>query len=612
MNCSGHLVVYAGVVLVGAVPHGAIGGGERGTGFTDVTAAAGVVYSHQMDPPEDVGRMFMTGGAAAGDFDGDGYCDLFVTRLGDTDILYHNNGDGTFSDVSAASGFTAVRSTNGALCCDVDNDGDLDLYVMNVVYGNTHLMYINDGTGIFTEEGFVRGTSVETGIQHYGSSPAAGDIDKDGYLDLYVAEWGQLNPMMDPGFVSNARLLRNMGGAMAGYFEDVTDLAGVNVDDTVGVGVGGVSMHGVYLFSPRFTDMDLDGSVDLVIAGDFSTSRLFWNDGLGGFTDGTAGAGVGTDENGMGSAVGDMDGDGDLDWFVTSVYDPADTCATAGCNWAGSGNRMYRNEGAQTFTDVTDSFGVRDGGWGWGSEFFDFDNDGDLDLIMTNGMYLSFTTNEDPFNNDPIRLWRNDGGVYTEVAGASGLTDTGAGKGLLLFDYDNDGDQDVFIVNNPGTSVLYRNDIGSNNDWLRVKLGGTLSNRDGLGAKVYVTAVAGEARQMREVNAGSSYLACSESTAHFGLGTLVGSVHEVMILWPSGIKQTFNNVTANAVFSVTEPVCADDANGDGRYDVEDLIELTVAPVDLDGDQIADPGDARCMSRWVRREESGDMRAGRGG
>ncbi|MAE68160.1 MAG: hypothetical protein CMJ18_28250, partial [Phycisphaeraceae bacterium] len=280
---------------------------------------------------------------------------------------------------------------------------------------------------------------------------------------------------------------------------------------------------------PRFTDLDDDGHPDLALVADFGTSRLYWNDGDGTFTDGTHDASVGTDENGMGSAIADFDGDGLLDWFITSIYDPEDTCGAGGCNWGTTGNRMFRNLGDRTFDDVTDEAGVRDGGWGWGASGLDYDNDGDMDLAMTNGINFE-TDRDDPFETDRSRLWRNDGGgSFTEVGEDLGVTDVRPGKGLLTFDYDGDGDLDLFIVNHGDAPVLYRNDGGNENDWLQVRVVGVQSNRDGIGARVTVTPDLDAPEQVlvREIDGGSHYLAQSDLVAHFGLGPSAGTVDRV-------------------------------------------------------------------------------------
>ena len=207
-------------------------------------------------------------------------------------------------------------------------------------------------------------------------------------------------------------------------------------------------------FTPRFVDFDRDGHADIVVASDFGTSKLFWNNGDGTFTDGTpAISSLGVSD--MGVAIGDIDGNGLLDFFTSDICHPSN-CSTA------SGNRLFRNFGNRQFLESSSFSGVRDAGWGWGTEMFDYDNDKDVDIVVTNGYYDSLPS----FETDPVRLFRNNGqgGVltnFTDVAGSVGMTDTSQGRGLLTFDYDRDGDLDVFIVNNFAAPVLYRNDGGN-------------------------------------------------------------------------------------------------------------------------------------------------------
>ena len=325
--------------------------------------------------------------------------------------------------------------------------------------------------------------------------------------------------------------------------------AGVSLDDQFAIGPVNDPGPGVWSFSSRFTDLDRDGYADLVVASDFNTSRLYWNNGDGTFTDGTASAGVGSDENGMGLTVADCDGDGLLDIFVTSIYhtDPPNQGHNQGGNYGTSGNRLYRNNGDRTFADVTDLAGVRDGGWGWGASFLDFDNDGDLDLAMTNGFFGPISD----FYTDPSRLWKNNGnGTFTDVSTASGITDTGQGRGLLTLDFDNDGDLDIFIVNNGAQPILYRNDQGYNYSWLKLRLEGTSSNRDGLGAIVLVERGDGLPPMVREVDGGSNYLSQNDIVVHFGLGNHMGPIDTISILWNGGMVQELHDVLPNQTLHV--------------------------------------------------------------
>ena len=341
----------------------------------------------------------------------------------------------------------------------------------------------------------------------------------------------------------------------------MTDAAGVSLANVESLTESGVD--GTFSFGTAFVDLDGDGWQDLAVAGDFGRSRLFWNNGDGTFTDGTFDAGVGTDENGMGSTFGDVDGDGDLDWFVTSIASSfpclgGESPMTGMCEWRPTGNRLFSYAGNRRFNDRTDVAGVRDGFWGWGTAFFDADNDGDLDLTMTNGFVL--TEQEVVFEDDPMRLWENDGfGRMVERSAVAGIEATAAGKGLLTFDYDRDGDLDIFVVNNAGAPHLFRNERGNENGWLRVRLIGTTSNRDALGARVEVE-VDGESRaQVREVGVSTHFLGQSETTLHFGLGeTASGNpeepvVRRITVTWPaSGTRTVLENVPANRTIVVRE------------------------------------------------------------
>ena len=511
--------------------------------FTNVTAAAGI--NHVQSAPS--GQQAMTGGAAAGDFDGDGLVDLFFTRVDAPDVLYRNTGSG-FVDVSASAGFTQTLPTNGVAAGDIDNDGDLDLYVTGSESGRNFL-YVNDGAGHFSEDAVTRGASVatppSTNLRAQGA--AFGDYDRDGYLDILTSDHSR------PTATSGARLLRNLGAADPGHFVDVTHAAGLDVYRT-SIAIPDTS----YRFTPMFSDVDRDGATDVIYVSDARTSQLFWNNGDGTFTDGTLPAGVGTDKSGMGSTLGDYDRDGDLDWFITAIFDTP---------FLGThpGNRLYRNNGNRTFTDVTTAAGVRNSGWGWGTNFFDFDNDSYLDLIATDGFISGFTA-------DRTMLWRNNAnGTFADVGAASGVTDTGQGRGLLHLDYDDDGDLDVVIANYAAAPILYRNDGGNEGHWLRVKTLGTVSNRDGIGALVTVTPNAEQPEdfQIWEITAGDSYLSQSELTAHFGLGSFSDVIDQVTIQWPSGVLQTLIDVPVDSMLIAQEPWPAD-FDGDGAVDEQDF------------------------------------------
>jgi hypothetical protein len=406
-------------------------------------------------------------------------------------------------------------------------------------------------------------------------SVGAGDFDRDGYVDLFTTEWNGQPPLTCSG--THGRLLHNRGTDAPGFFEDVTEATRTLM--TFG-DLGATQLP--LSFSPAFVDLDDDGWPELAVASDGRTSQLFWNDANGRFTRGTEAAMVGTDEFGMGSTFGDYDNDGDFDWFVTSVYE-------VDGNPRRDGNRLYRNEGGRLFSDRTDATGVRDGAWGWGAAFFDYDNDGDLDLGHTNGFPVV-----DGYLDDPVRLWRNDDGVMSEVAQALGMTDTGDGRAYLTFDYDNDGDLDVFLTNHHGTPVLYRNEGGNAGDWLRVRAKGVVSPADGRGAKVTVTAE--ELTQVRQIGVGSHYLGEGETVAHFGLGAgydAAGGTVDIHVRFSSGRTVDLIDVAPNQLIVVTEPAeglepfepCVAtviDCNDNGLIDTCDIAGDGMLDMDADG------------------------------
>lgn len=575
------LAVCLIVFLLGQTPASA-----QPVTFEDVTVAAGVNYLHWdgVQPAQELlPGLIMTGGAAAGDYDNDGWVDLYVTRISAPNLLFRNMHDGTFQEVGAAAGVALNSTSSSCTWADVNGDGFLDLFVSTWTGFGHQYLYMNDGTGNFTDEAALRGVALPAGgIRRRFASVAFGDYDRDGDLDLFVTEWNGLI-LYETGIGARNLLFRNDGN---GFFTDVTVAAGISLPTTWG-------------FTPRFSDINNDGWPDILIAADFGTSRLLSNLGNGQFSDITRAAGVGTDENGMGSTIGDIDNDGDLDWFVTSIFDPDQSCTTQSCGWGDSGNRLYRNDLNNTFTDATDTAGVRDGYWGWGSAFFDFDNDGDLDLGMTNGFSNSGTFSL-RFLTDPIRLWQNDGtGVMTEVSAAAQFTNTGNGKGFLVMDYDRDGDMDVFIVNNAGNPVLYRNNGGNNNSWLKVRLRGHRTNRDGIGARIFVQVTNGGPTQMRELNCGNNYMSQDELEAHFGLGNGVTTIQTVTVQWPaSGLEQVFNNVAAGQSLLVEEPVRKGDVNIDAQVDFSDLSPFVTV--------LIDPASASPLQAWAADLNSDDQ------
>lgn len=503
-----------------------------------------------MNPRQDCEPQWFTGGATVADVDDDGWPDIYMTRLAAPDHLFLNQRDGTFIDVAPAVGLGHCSYTNGSLFGDIDNDGDQDLLVTSVG-AHSYELWINQrvetGELSFEQQAEARGFALTSAQPHSGESVTLGDFDRDGWLDIHVNEWLRIEQMPalgDADFdMHGGRLLHNLGD---GQFEDVTEVYGVALD--------GLDPDGVFAFSSTFIDVDGDGWQDLAIAIDFRRSRMFWN--LGGqlFLDGTVQAEVNRESNAMGSTWADLDLDGDFEWFVTSIAELDDQC---GVNeqppcWAGSGNRLYSYAGERTFSGVTDQVGVRDGAWAWGAVFFDADNDGDQDLSLANG-WPGRDLNGGLYHHDtPTRLWINEATVMSEEGEQRGVYDKGQGRGMVSFDYDRDGDLDLLLTNHAGSPRLFRNDGGNQRGWLRVDVEGTISNRDGRGAKIRVQVEPDGPWQIREVGVGSHFLGEGELIQHFGLDASE-VVHRVEVEWPvSGIVQSFDQVGANQTLVIVE------------------------------------------------------------
>jgi hypothetical protein len=477
---------------------------EGGPQFVNVTAAAGLLLPTEANPwPPDCAidnllsiapgdfctPQRFVGAVAVGDFDADGWPDLYLSRSAEPGKLFRNRGDGSFQEVDALWGLDAPIITGGAAWLDIEGDGDLDLLLTSI--GDTrNFLYVNDGGGHFSEQAQARGVAVDTGYLHVGTSIAVGDYDLDGWLDVFVADWHTSNALGTT--IDHNRLLHNLGARDPGVFEDVTT--------AVGIDVGPDPFFGAHGFAPAFVDLDDDGWPELAIASDFRQSQLYFNAG-GTFVDATLAAGVGTEFNGMGSTFGDIDGDGDLDWFVSAIAFPT---------VPDSGNRLYRNEGDRTFADVTDLYGVRDGGWGWGASFIDLDLDGALDLALAAGWP------NQTFGADPVRVWRGASPPWPDVAAARGLDHRNGSRAVVPIDFDRDGDLDLLVHANTESPALYRNDA-HDRGWLEVRIDNGGGNPRGLGCVVHVQA--GDAPpQVRHVGVGGHLGSHAEAAAYFGFG----------------------------------------------------------------------------------------------
>ncbi|MBI1930656.1 CRTAC1 family protein [Candidatus Poribacteria bacterium] len=494
----------------------------------------------------------MGSGAAFLDSDNDGDLDLyivnsaalpgFVTERKPTNVLYRNDGKGHFTDVTQTAGVGDTGYGMGCVAADYDNDGDPDLYVTNL---GENVLYRNNGDGTFTD--VTQHAGVDGGDK-WSSSCAFVDYDHDGNLDLYVVNYLDYDIAKD-GEWYDSRHQRVYGGPLK--YEGISDTLYRNNGDGTFTDVS--SRVGVYNENGKGLgvtcgDYDNDGRIDIYVANDTTPNFLYRNMGDGTFIEIGLLAGAAYDEDGnakagMGVDFGDYNNDGFLDIFVT--------------NFSHETNTLYHNNSDDTFTDVTDIAHLGEPSFlklGFGTKFFDADNDGDLDIFVTNGhVYDTVESSSDTFEYAQTnQLFANNGdGTFTDISLKSGehFSQKRVGRGAAFGDYDNDGDMDVLVTNNHDSPVLLRNEGGNRNNWLMIKTVGTKSNRDGIGARINVKTRFHS--QMREVQTGGSYLSGHDLRVIFGLGAET-KAEQVKITWPSGLEQTLADVEANQLLVITE------------------------------------------------------------
>lgn len=473
-------------------------------------------------------------GAAWADYNGDGSLDLFIAGGEDGSRLYRND-NGAFTDVTEVSGIDGQEYSWAGMFGDYNNDGCPDLYISSPGDG---MFYQNNCDGTFQD--ITAATGIKSGYKGRRRSIAWADYNKDGYLDLYVSNWGFSTGVENYFFEPNF-LYRNNGN---GTFSDVTEKAGVRGDPhcsnlpSINNSKKLVGQHKEAL-QPIWFDYDGDGYPDLFVATDVAVNPLYRNNGDGTFKDVTEEAGLCLRGTGMGVTVGDYDNDGDQDIYVTNVGD----------------NYFWQNQGNGTFAQISDKNGTADEtSLGWGTGFLDYDNDMDPDLYVVNGIVPRGPRGKRHIGQVRLdKLFENNGrGYFRDVSEKKGIHGNDAKEAAAFGDYNNDGFVDVFVVSSyledEALHRLYRNKP-SKNHWLTLQLIGTKSNRDAVGAKILVKS--GGISQMKEVVSGSSFLSQNSLWQTFGLGSF-DKADTIEIKWPSGITQTLYNIKANQKIKIAE------------------------------------------------------------
>ena len=519
--------------------------------FTDITKTAGITFKHVASPEKRYIVESMSGGVALFDYDNDGDLDIYLVNSLTVDLvksktktkseLYRNDGDGKFTEVSEKAGVSDIGWGMGVAVGDYNNDGFEDLYV--TCLGPNHLLK-NNGNGTFTDVTEKAGV----GDPRWSTGASFFDYDRDGDLDLFVAnyvdfdlknlpEFGQgkscqyksIPVQCGPRGLKGAgdTLYRNNGD---GTFTDVSKQAGV-ADENGFYGLGVIT-----------SDFDDDGLIDIFVANDSTPNFHYRNQGNGtfkeiGFLAGTAVNENGSEQGSMGVTVGDYDHDGKLDLFVTNFDDEY--------------NVLYHNNGNNSFTDVSYAAKLAAVSLpyvGWGTKFFDYDNDGWVDLFVANGhVYPQLPS----YRQRRLLHRNNHDGTFTEVSAQFGalLTEARASRGVAFGDIDNDGDVDLLITDLDGPPQLLRNDGGNANNSIIIKTVGVKSNRSGIGARVKV--VAGDLIQVDEVRSGDSYISQSDLRLHFGLEKRT-KVDLIEVRWPSGLVEKITGVGVNRIVTIKE------------------------------------------------------------
>ena len=516
--------------------------------FVDVTEEAGIHFKHNSGATDHKHIIETMGsGVVFFDYDTDGDVDLYFVQSGNVpqenpqpfgNVLYRNDGDGRFTDVTEISGTGDTEYGMAAAAGDIDNDGDLDLYIAN--FGQDKL-YRNNADGTFTD--ITEAAGIDNTL--WGIAAVYFDFDIDGDLDIFVVNYLVYEMSMPvstyKGIVGYGHprsyegtadvLYRNNGD---GTFTNIAETAGVT-NPVEGRGMAAVAW-----------DYDKDGLPDIYVTNDTNRNFLYHNNGDGTFTDESVFIGVGYDDRGtaegsMGVDCADYDGDG---WFDLIVANSEKAT-------------LYKNEEGLFFVDATADSGLEQPTLpfvGFSPLFLDYNNDGHLDIFCANGHpqdVIEILMDHETYAQRDQMFQNNGDGTYSDISETAGAYFSAelVGRAAATADYDNDGDMDIVVMNSNQRAILLRNDGGNRKNWLGIKLVGTQSNRDGIGAKVTLTTE--DMTQIREVKSGSSYASGSDTRLLFGLGESQ-HVKKVSIVWQSGTLQELEDISTNQMLTIVE------------------------------------------------------------